>query len=98
VKSAKEGAIYNPPKICLLAARKGEKCPSIWPPCWPANGYFYDCCASGRPGQSHRSTAWSTDPHPWVRGFQSVDRAVDRPNWLDMCTSSCILVDRDGRL
>ena len=37
---------------------------------------------TGRPGQSHRSTARSTDPHPRVGVLQSVDRAVDRPNRL----------------
>jgi len=48
-KSAQEMGIYTLSKICPLAARKGQNCPSGRSPGRPANSHFYDRCASGRP-------------------------------------------------
>ena len=58
-ENSQGGAIYNPPKICPLAARKGQKCPSGRPPGRPANGHFYDRCASGRPAPTREWGAFS---------------------------------------
>ena len=40
MKSAKKGAIYNPPKNLPVGSRKGQNCPSGRPPGRPANGHF----------------------------------------------------------
>ena len=97
LKTAKEWGIYSPKEICSLAAGKGHNCPSGRPAGRLATVHISNRCASGRPGHSLRSTAQSTGPHPRVGCFQSVDRPVDRPKWLAMCTFSCTSVDRAGR-
>ena len=53
------------------------------------NGHISDRClryTARSIGHSLRSTARSTGQHPRVGYFQSVDRAVDQPFRLAMCT------------
>ena len=79
-ENSQGGAIYNPPKICPLATRKGQKCPSGRPPGRPANGHFYDRCTSGRPpGRPTKAIGRSPgDRPPPVSGVLSVGRPRGR--------------------
>ena len=85
MKSAKEGAIYNPPKICPLAVRKEQKCPSGRPPGRPANGHFYDRCASSRPpGRPAPTREWgafsqSTGRIGWLCARPRAHRSTGPP-------------------
>ena len=104
-KQLKRRHIYSLSKICPLAVRKGQNCPSGGPPGRSANDHFYDRCASGRPGNRAKAIGRPPDrPAPtreWGAFSRSTARSTGRIGW-PLCTSrahrSTVMVDRQSSL